>query len=291
MNNRQSLPTVALFCLTVIFPLGVAAGKTTKSTEQNPAEQGTALTLDGIIQLHKAGIPENVLITKIKQANKPFNLSVDDILKLNEAKVPHQVIQAMMDPSSVPTEKRAAEPSPSATPTTAPGATGTAVPDLPNEIGVYIKKDDRWAEIQPEIVNWKTGGMLKSIASAGIVKGDLNGLINGAHSRNAAKTPLQFIVVAPEGVAITEYQLIRLREKKDTREFRTVTGGVLHASTGATRDLLQYEGTKVASRTFSINLPTLGAGEYGFLPPGAMAGSGGAGAARLGKMYTFRVGE
>jgi hypothetical protein len=92
-----------------------------------------------------------------------------------------------------------------------------------------------------------------------------------------------------EGEAITEYRLIHLREQKDAREFRTVTGGVFHVSGGATRDLLQFEGTKVANRTFSVNLPSLGAGEYGFLPPGAVASSHAS--ATLGKMYTFRVGE
>jgi hypothetical protein len=29
-------------------------------------------------------------------------------------------------------------------------------------------------------------------------------------------------------VAITEYQFLRLRQKDNRREFRTVTGGVLH---------------------------------------------------------------
>jgi hypothetical protein len=29
----------------------------------------------------------------------------------------------------------------------------------------------------PEIVNFKTGGVLKSIASAGVVKGDMNGIL------------------------------------------------------------------------------------------------------------------
>jgi hypothetical protein len=84
-------------------------------------------------------------------------------------------------------------------------------------------------------------------------------------------------------------QLIHLREQQDAREFRTVTGGVFHESGGATRDLLQFEGPKVANRTYSVNLPTLGAGEYGFLSPGAASSSHAS--AQLGKMYTFRVGE
>ena len=80
---------------------------------------------------------------------------------------------------------------------------------------------------------------------------------------------------------------MRLREKSDAREFRTVTGGILHVSGGATRDLVPFEGKKIASRTFLIMLPNLGAGEYGFLAPGAQFSSHAS--AQLGKMYTFRL--
>lgn len=143
----------------------------------------------------------------------------------------------------------------------------------------------------PEVVNWKTGGSLKSLASAGIVKKDVNGNIAGPESRNSVKTPLEFLIVCAEGVSITEYQLIRLRPNKDYREFRTVTGGILNQQSGAMRDMVPFEGKRVAPRTFSVVLPNnLGAGEYGFLSPGAM-GSSGNSQAQIGKMYTFRIVE
>ena len=138
----------------------------------------------------------------------------------------------------------------------------------------------------PEVVNWKTGGVLKSVASAGIVKGDVNGHIPGAHSRNSAVSPVEALIYAPEGIAITEYQLIHLHEQPGSREFRTVTGGVMHVSGGATRDVIPFEGKKVANRTYRVLLPSLGAGEYGFLPPGAVTS---ASSASIGKMYTFRL--
>ena len=37
---------------------------------------------------------------------------------------------------------------------------------------------------------------------------------------------------------------------------------------------------------YKVLLPNLGAGEYGFLPPGAF---GSANSASIGKMYTFRL--
>jgi hypothetical protein len=99
-------------------------------------------------------------------------------------------------------------------------------------------------------------------------------------------SPVEVLIYAPEGVAITEYQLLRLRDNKGSREFRTVTGGVMHVSGGATRDLVPFEGKKLVNRTYKIVLPNLGAGEYGFLPPGAVTS---ASSASLGKMYSFRL--
>jgi hypothetical protein len=137
----------------------------------------------------------------------------------------------------------------------------------------------------PEVVNWKTGGVLKHIATVGVVKGDVNGHIQGVHSRNSLKSPIEVLIYATEGVAITEYQLVHLHENADNREFRTVTGGVMHEEGGATRDLIPFEGKRVATRMYKVVLPNLGAGEYGFLPPGAI---GSASSASMGKMYTFR---
>ena len=88
------------------------------------------------------------------------------------------------------------------------------------------------------MVNWKTGGVVKSVATVGVVKEGKNGHVNGATSRNRLTTPIEFLVIGPDGVAITEYQLLRLHQHSDAREFRTVTDGVFDVSGGATRDLV-----------------------------------------------------
>jgi len=160
-----------------------------------------------------------------------------------------------------------------------------AAPATVTEIGVYYKKGDQWADLPPEVVHFKTGGVLKTIGTAGIVKRDVNGHLNGANSPNQLKTPVTLLVYTPEGVAITEYQLLRLREDKDSREFRTVTGGVLHTSGGATRDLVPFENRKTAPRTYEIVLPNLGAGNYGLLPATSTDQM------RNGKLYSFRIVE
>ena len=267
-------------CISIFGVLGsnaFAGAVSSPAQTQEAAKPG--LTNDDVIKMVQAKLGDGVIIAKIKSSQCKFDTSTDALIKLKEDGVSDAVMQAVAEAGTA-----AAKPAESAATALAPSATASS---RVSEIGVYYKKGDEWVEVQPEVVNWKTGGVLKTLATAGIVKGDVNGRINGAHSRNSVGTPLEFLIYTPEGVAITEYQLLRLREQKDAREFRTVTGGVMHVSGGATRDLVPFEGKKIASRTFSITLPNLGAGEYGFLPPGAV--TSGHASATLGKMYTFRL--
>jgi hypothetical protein len=156
---------------------------------------------------------------------------------------------------------------------------------LPTEIGVYAKENGKWTEVLPEVVYWKSGGVVKHVASAGVVKGDLNGHVNGGSSTNRLASPIEFLIVVPDGVAITEYQLLRLHEREEDREFRAVTGGVFHVSEEASRDVLPFEGIKVATGAYKVNF-TSSPGEYGFVPPGAFSS---ANAESSGKIYSFRL--
>jgi hypothetical protein len=261
---------LAVLASVLLLPAGVSAEET--------------LTNEAILKMVKAGLSESTIISLIRQQPGHYSTRVGDLMALKEAGVPNAVIDAILAKASgqqsTSSESAAAQASSQA----APDRTG--VPPV-TEIGVYYKKGDQWVELLPEVVNWRTGGVLKNIATAGLIKGDVNGLIQGPNSRNTVKTPVEILIHAPEGVAITEYQLLRLRQKLDRREFRTVTGGVLHASGGATRDLVPFEGKKIAPRMWTVILPNLGPGEYGFLAPGAVGTQHAS--AQLGKMYTFRL--
>ncbi|MGA2263706.1 MAG: hypothetical protein ABSH28_20000 [Acidobacteriota bacterium] len=184
-----------------------------------------------------------MIISNIQKTKHNFDLSTEGMIALSKGGASSRLIHFMTDPFKPPEAQK--ETMTAATGETdkekdAAGAAQHSKPsasNLPTEIALYVKKNDQWVEVQPEIVNWKTGGVLKIIASAGIVKGDVNGNINGPHSCKAVRMPLEVLIVAPEGVAITEYQLTKLREQKDYSELPTVTGGGLRTSGRATRDL------------------------------------------------------
>lgn len=234
------------------------------------------LNNDSIIKMAGAGLGDEIIVSTIKSQAGNYKLDPDSLIQLKKAGLSEKIIGAMI-------EKSAGGSSTSATP-----AASAAPAPLVDEVGVYFKdKDGKWVALLPEVVNWKTGGVLKRFATDGIVKGDVNGHLEGKASKNSLNTPLDFLVYVQEGVAITEYQLLRLRESGNSREFRSVTGGVVHSSGGAQRDQVDFEGKKVAPRMYEIVLGNdVKTGDYGFLPPGAISSSN---IASAGKMYSFHV--
>jgi hypothetical protein len=158
---------------------------------------------------------------------------------------------------------------------------------LPEEVGVYVSLNRNLSEVEPEIVGWQTGGVFKSEVTLGLDKGHVNGKIMKPQSSLQVPSPVVFVIKTPEGTSVTEYQLLRLYKKGNRREFRAITGSVLHASGGADRNNLAFRPEKIANRTWRIRLEDLGIGEYGFLPPGVSSQS----IASNGKMYTFGVME
>jgi hypothetical protein len=240
-----------------------------------------AMNNDSVIKLVKAGLSDDLIVTTINASPANYDTSANGLIALKGAGVSDKVLSAIVVKSSGGAP--ASSPAP-----TAPASNG--FPAGIDEIGVYYKnKSGAWVALMPEVVNFKTGGVMKSIASAGIVKGDVNGHIVGPKAKMVLTFPVVLAVYAPEGVAITEYQLLRLHPNSDSREFRSVTGGVMHVSGGATRDLIDFQSDKLAPRVYQITMQsTLGKGEFGLLPPGAY-GSSNMGSS--GKIYSMSVPE
>lgn len=286
MNNIRSI-LVHLFLLLVVCSFCVA-----QSHVITLAPEPKQMTVQDVIKLSKAGFSDELIIDQIRKTGQRFNLSTDQLLQLKDAKVGENVIKFMIDPGTAVAPAASAQPEAVANaPRSNSDAHRLAEPtaaDLPTEIGVYAKQKGKWVEILPEVVNWKTGGVMKSVATVGVVKGDVNGHVNGSSSRNHVTSPVEFVIVAREGDAITEYQLVKLHSHGSNREFRTVTGGVFHVSGGATRDLIAFDGTRVSPRTYSVKISD-SVGEYGFIPPGAITSVNAA--ASSGKIYSFRMVE
>ena len=237
-----------------------------------------------VIKLQKSGLSEDLIVQTITASPGHYDTSADGLIALKKAGITDKEVGAMLSKNANPNG-----PAPVASMVAAPAA-GSSLPTGVDEVGVYYKdKNGAWVEFSPEVVNYKSGGALKSFASYGIVKQDKNGHLQGSTAKLSVTHPVTVLIYAPEGTAPTEYQLLKLRPNSSSREFRSETGGVVHTSSGAERDAQEFTATKIGPRLYTFDLdPSLKPGEYGILPPGSMSSSN---AASAGKMYTFHLVE
>ncbi len=264
--NGRFLKLAVLLCVILVVasfsPVNGQDGSKKKMSNQD------------ILDMVSLGLGDDVILEKIHSAPETdFATDMESLKALKAAKVSDPVIRAMINPKAA-----AAAPAASA-------AAPAANPDVPEDIGVYIKVRGKLVDVVPEVVGWKTGGALKSFATNGLTKGHVNGTVQGPKSALQIATDAEFIIKCPEGTAPTEYQLLRLDMKNDRREFRSVTGGIIHASGGAEKNAEKFDYEKVAARVFRIKLPPLKKGEFGILPPGTTSGN----VASSGKIYTFGI--
>lgn len=228
------------------------------------------LTNDSVIKLVKAGLSEDLVVTTINSSPGKFDTSANALIALKKAGAGDKVVAAIILKASGAAATEAASagsPGPSSPSVTlAPGALPAGV----DSIGVYYLDEtgNHWQEVPAEVVNFKNEGALKHYASAGVIKGEMTGLVGGNRSPLTLKMPAQFILYIPEGRAPGEYQLLRLHPNADSREFRAANGGIVHDSGGALRDVIDYTPKKIAPRVYLIEIgEDYDRGEYGFLPP------------------------
>jgi hypothetical protein len=266
----------------------------------NPAPQSTAtaptgarMTNQDVIDLVKAGFSEELVVATLNgPSEKAFDVTTRGLLMLKNAGVSERVIALMIRGPGVAITRTtpaglsngsAATPAPDSSSPSTP-ASGAA-PSLPSEVGVYVASTREYMEVEPEIVNWKTGGFLKRFATGGLLGGHVNGWVNRPTSGLAVPPGVEFVLVTPEGTAASEYQLLKLDAKSSRREFRALTMNIIGAQSGSERNQIQFRGERVRPRTYRVQLTDLAAGEYGFLPPFAINSSAGS----IGKIYAFTV--
>ena len=237
------------------------------------------MTNDSVIKLLKAGLSEELVVTTINSSPGNYDTSVNALIALKKAGAGDKVVSAMILKASGAT---------AATASTGASATAAGTADVPapislapgtlpegvDSVGAYYldKTGSHWQEVPAEVVNFKKEGALKHYASAGVLKGEMTGLVGGNRSPLLLKLPVQFILYVPEGRAPGEYQLVHLHSNADSREFRAANGGIIKDAGGALRDVLDYTPKKIAPRVYLIEMgEDFEKGEYGFLPPADVA--------------------
>ncbi len=229
---------------------------------------------EGVVKLVKSGMTEDLILNVIQQQPGSYSFGAEDLVALKDAGVSEKIIEAMLAKSSGQTG--------TAAPGTDPAAPGAdRLRSSISEPGIYYKKGSEYFELLPEIVEWKTGGALKNIVSAGILKKDLKGDIPGTSSPNFLTNPLEILLHPPAGTGVNSYLLLPLKQDDNSREFNV---GPVNRKSGVAKGAIPFGVEKVGDDLYRVVLPTqLGPGEYGFLTAIPAQDS------ETGKMRTFRV--
>jgi hypothetical protein len=271
----------------VLFAVSARSANAQQSPVENiegplPEAGPKALTNDTIIKLVKAGLSDDLILQTIAAQPGQYSTDADSLLKLKEAGVSDKVITGMVNKG----RRKLTPPEEPATTATATVATETPITLSPvNEIGAYFKDHNgKWIQMDSELVHIESGGFIKSTATRGIIKPDQNGRVNGPTSKLTLVPPIEFLIYTPDGADSDEYDLVRFRLHSDRREFRILTGGIIHSTGGADRDEVPFHPTKIAPRTYEFKVDSkVGGGQYGILPPGSGNRTNG------GKIYTFGI--
>jgi hypothetical protein len=255
-----------------------------------------ALNNDSVIKMVKAGLTDDAIVATINANPGAYDASPDGLIALKQAGVSNKVIDAIVAKSTASAPDSA---QPSAPPPMEPPAPPQFAPLPPgvDNIGAYYKDSGgNWQPLPAEVVIFQSGGLVKHVASAGLVKEDLNGLVGGMRSRLVVSTPVTFILRVPPGHTASDYELIHFHVVSNNRQFQSVAGGLIHDSSTSLRDEIDFSSKQIGPTAYEIVLNNgLGDGEFGFLAPqGASAGAGADGgspksAASSGQIFTFAI--
>jgi hypothetical protein len=227
-----------------------------------------ALNNDSVIKMVKAGLTDDAIVATINANPGTYDASPDGLIALKQAGVSNKIIDAIVAKSTASAPDSAA---PSAPPPQEPPAPPQYAPLPPgvDNIGAYYKDSGgNWQPLPAEVVIFQSGGLVKHVASAGLMKEDLNGLVGGMRSRLVVSTPITFILHVSEGHTVSDYELVRLHIAGNNRQFQSVAGGLMQASSSSLRDEIDFSSKQIGPSAYEIVLNNgLGDGEFGFLAP------------------------
>jgi len=272
MSHLRALIAMAFTALLLsaapCFPQQTAVDGPLPAAEAPPK----SLNNDAVVKMVKAGLGDDLILQTISDQPGKYATDADSLVTLKQAGVSDRVITGMVNKG-----RKLLTP---------PHEAPVAVPEV-NEIGVYYKdRNGSWTLMEPEIVHIKSGGFIKSTVTNGIIKPDRNGHLNGRESKLVLQRPIQILIYVSDGVSASEYDLLRFRLNSNSREFRVLTGGVIHSTGGADRDQVPFAPVKTGPRTYQFTVDqSVGGGEFGILPPGTGNVTNG------GKIYTFAIVE
>jgi hypothetical protein len=256
----------AVLVLALVAAVGLALPGATSLAQE-------VLTNDSVIQMVKAGLPEAVVIAKIKSTSSKFDLKTDSLVSLKKAGVSDKVLEAMVAAGS----GAGSAPTTGAMP--APPAPAVAAGALKNTDVIYQLVGGKYVEMFATSANLETNMAFFQSKSEVVLEG------RRAQYRTTDKQPVFLSTYSS-----TDAPLVRLKPGDDHNDRNLKIGSGAFMPFGGTQKMGVRNEDKIPvtierdPRGFYKVTPSaaLPPGEYGFiLATGFGAGSG--------KIYDFGV--
>ena len=284
MKHYTKIILLIVLCITTVF-----------------AQTSAPVTNQTVIDMVKAKLPADLIVTKIQTSPANFDLSTDALVKLNQSGVPSEVIKAMM-------EKSAAGNTSVASTATTPAASDPNDPNSAHDPGIYAFYSDGRAKkmvmLEPTVYTaGKSGGVFKSAMTYGIAKVKWKAVVRNPHANVQISDPSAvfyfYFEEKSEGLSHAsfggtstpnEFTLVKFDVKGDSRETAVMKMNAFGASSGTDdKANIPFTFEKLRPGVYKVTAKAaLAAGEYCFLS----AQTGGAyapGAAQASRLFDFGV--
>jgi len=263
------------------------------------AQAPAPITNQTVLDMVKAKLPADLIVTKIQTSSANFDLSTDALVKLTQSGVPSDVIKAMMEKSA------------------ALAATGTASaaapsdpndPNSPHDPGIYVFYSDgrqrKMVMLEPTVyTQGKSHGVFASAMTYGIAKVKWNAVVRNAHANVhiSDQNPVFYFYFEEKSAGLShasfggtstpnEFTLLKFEVKKDARETAVMKMNAFGASSGTDdKANIPFTFEKLKPGVYKVTpKAALANGEYCFLGAGE-GGAYAAGAAQANRLFDFGV--
>lgn len=260
--HSKLFATAAIFFVTLS---SVAQTKTTTKPAAKPSAsaKSDALTNKSIVDLQKAGLGDEIILTKIAQSKCAFDLSTDGLIDLKSKGVSADVIKAMMNKSESETGGGSSA--------TAAGATKTQVKsngaantnaiaravELMNHVYVLQKGDQSVKPLEKSMAGKRT----RNYGFKGVQVLQVDGANSGV---SLATGDVEYFLINTGG-ALPEVNLYILKSGKGKREVESMSVGTFEGAKTGEKHQVPVNISKLDNGVYKI-LPgkTLEKGEYFF---------------------------
>lgn len=238
--------------------------------------QNIKLDNAAVLKMKAAGLDDATIVKAIESSPGAYNTSPDGLISLKTGGAGPDVLNAILNHANGAASSDAKQ-------------IGKKQDGLPEELGIYYLKGDKYFSIEPEIMNVRTTNSLATAYSMGAKALKVNGWVTGQHSKTQLTSDVHaFFLNIPEGVAPAEYTLVRLHEKGNRREIE-LGKARFSMKTGVPQDAtIPFQSEKVDKGKYRVSVSGLSVGDYALMPPGSEVSRN---STSVGKVYTFFVKE